>query len=94
MKGADMSKQNCWEFEKCGREPGGAHAKDHGVCPAATSGSGHNGGLHAGRNCWVVAGTFCKGTVQGTYASKLPECMECDFYKLVKNEEGMDFAIR
>lgn len=27
-------KLNCWEFKKCGRELGGAHVHDLGVCPA------------------------------------------------------------
>ncbi|MBN1881442.1 MAG: hypothetical protein JW885_04645 [Deltaproteobacteria bacterium] len=89
-----MKKVNCWEFEKCGREPGGEHAGDMGVCPAATNGSGSNGGLHAGRSCWIVAGTYCRGKVQGRFAQKLPECMQCDFYQLVKKEEAADFSLR
>ncbi len=28
-----MKKQNCWEFKKCRREPGGEHEKDMGVSP-------------------------------------------------------------
>lgn len=32
-------RQNCWEFKKCGREPGGAKASELGVCPAATDAS-------------------------------------------------------
>ncbi len=27
---------NCWEHKKCGREPGGFGAREHGVCPAST----------------------------------------------------------
>ena len=89
-----MAKVNCWEYEKCGRQPGGAHVDDMGVCPAATNGAGGNGGVHAGRVCWAVAGTYCKGKVQGRFAQKLPECMQCDFYKLVKKEEGADFTLK
>jgi len=29
-------KKNCWEFMKCGREPGGVNAIELGVCRAAT----------------------------------------------------------
>lgn len=52
-----MKKINCWEFKKCGRESGGAHAYDFGVCPAATEKrlNGTHGGKNAGRACWVVA---------------------------------------
>jgi hypothetical protein len=38
-----------------------------------------------------VAGTLCKGEVQGTYAMKLQNCMQCDFYKQVVRDEGGDF---
>ena len=89
-----MKKLNCWEYERCGREPGGIHEGDMGVCPAAVNGSGNNGGRNAGRTCWAVAGTLCRGEVQGRFAQKLPECMQCDFYQLVKKEEGADFALR
>jgi hypothetical protein len=34
-----------------------------------------------GRPCWAVAGTFCDGEVQGTFAKKLINCMDCDFMK-------------
>lgn len=30
-----MLKLNCWEFKKSGRQPGGGHISDLGVCPAA-----------------------------------------------------------
>jgi len=29
-----MKKLNCWEFKQCGREAGGAHVDEFGVCPA------------------------------------------------------------
>jgi hypothetical protein len=85
-----MSKTNCWEFKKCGRQPGGSKANDLGVCPAAveTRVDGVNDGKNAGRSCWVLAGTMCGGAVQGSFASKLANCMSCDFYKAVLAEEG------
>lgn len=87
-----MSKLNCWEFKKCGRELNGVKSKEMGVCPATleASCSGMNGGRNAGRMCWSVAGTFCGGKVQGDFALKSVSCMSCDFFKLVKQEEGAE----
>lgn len=84
------AKQNCWEFMKCGREPGGVNIREMGICPAATeiSCNGKNDGKNAGRICWAVAGTFCGEKVQGYYAKKSVSCMSCDFFKKVKTEEG------
>jgi len=89
------SKQNCWEFKKCGREPGGNKAIESGVCPASTDiiNSGQNGGKNSGRICWAVAGTFCGGIVQGSYTEKYLSCINCDFYKKVKKEQGGDFHL-
>ena len=83
-------RQNCWEFKKCGREPGGVNVTGLGVCPAATEGrlNGVNHGKNGGRACWPVVGTLCGGQVQGTFASKISNCMACDFYQQVGQEEG------
>lgn len=85
-----MEKQNCWEFKKCGRQPGGAKAAELGVCPVATTDrvDGMNGGAKGGRVCWAVTGTLCGGKVQGTFAMKLANCLECEFYRMVMKEEG------
>lgn len=85
-----MAKKNCWEVMKCGREPGGKNAEELGVCPAAVDArlEGVHGGKHAGRACWVIAGTFCEGNVQGTFAQKLTDCALCEFYHQVRKEEG------
>ena len=89
-----MAKLNCWEFKKCGREPLGAKAKELGVCPASTESrtQGVNGGKRGGRACWAVAGTLCGGKVQGTHAAKEGQCTACDFFRSVRQEEGVDFA--
>ena len=81
---------NCWEYYGCGREPGGKNIQKLGICPAAGDKSfdGINSGKCAGRFCWAVAGTFCEGKCQGTYAEKQPSCQDCDFYKTVLAEEG------
>ena len=88
-------KQNCWEFKKCGREPGGTKVALLGVCPATihTSTNSLNTGKNGGRVCWAVTGTFCGGKVQGTFAEKRLSCMTCEFYRQVKSEEGAKFLL-
>jgi len=63
---------NCWEFKRCGREKGGVKVAELGVCPAWPN---------HGRACAYVAGTLCGGQVQGSFASKVANCMQCDFFK-------------
>jgi hypothetical protein len=63
---------NCWEFKKCGREAGGAKAAELGVCPAYPK---------HGKSCAHMAGTLCGGKVQGSFATKVVACMQCDYYK-------------
>ncbi|MEW6109321.1 MAG: two-CW domain-containing protein [Nitrospirota bacterium] len=89
MEKDTQKKKNCWEHMKCGRELGGEKAKDLGVCPANLEKklNGVHDGFMAGRACWVVAGTFCKGKVQGTFVQKLDDCVNCSFYQRVKEEE-------
>lgn len=90
-----MSKLNCWEFKKCGREQGGAKSRELGVCPTAIEPRlhGSHGGRFAGRACWVVAGTLCGGQEQGTFAQKYHNCGKCDFYRMAKQEEGSKFVL-
>lgn len=80
---------NCWEFKKCGREPGGINVTELGVCPACTDDryNGVHGGANAGRACWVVAGTYCQGSIQGSFAGLGACCLDCDFYRTVRLEE-------
>jgi hypothetical protein len=89
----NMAKLNCWEIKQCGREPGGLKAAELGVCPAATEdrATGFNCGNYAGRVCWAIAGTLCGGKVQGTFALKIGNCLECEVYKRVELEEGVNF---
>jgi len=83
-------KLNCWEYMGCGREPGGCHAADKGICPATVDRShdGTNEGVCGGRFCWAVAGTLCHNQVQGTYAGKQESCLDCGFYLQVRAEQG------
>ena len=90
-----MERKNCWEVNKCARQPGGDQAKELGVCPTAKA-VGYNGinrGNNGGRFCWAVVGTFCNEKQQGTFAEKLINCLECDFLKKVNEEEGRDFVL-
>ena len=86
-------KLNCWEFKHCGREPGGS-SYHQGACPAAEERAldGVHGGKNAGRSCWVVAGTLCDGSVQGTFAKKYSGCEQCDFYDKVWQEEKTGYV--
>ncbi len=88
-------KENCWEFMKCGRERRGEHALEFGVCPAYTERKldGVHGGENAGRACWAVAGTYCAGKVQGTFAEKETTCLDCDFHKKIRHEEFENYMM-
>ena len=79
----------------CGRQPGGEHVRDFGICPASLEIrlDGVHGGANAGRACWVVAGTFCRGEVQGTFGQKYENCETCDFYQTVRREELPGFTL-
>ena len=92
--GVKPTQRNCWEEMGCGREAGGDQAERCGACPASTAGNwdGLNGGTAGGRICWAVAGTFCEGDVQGTFASKMTSCMTCRFFQEVREEAGPDFV--
>ncbi len=90
-----MAKTNCWEFMRCGREQGGTNVARLGICPAARESrlDGTHHGTNAGRACWVVAGTLCKGEVQGVFAKKYRECSQCRFYVQVRAEEFPSFSL-
>ena len=75
---APVRKLNCWEFKKCGREAGGAKAKELGVCPAYPN---------HGHNCAILAGTLCGGKVQGSFAQKMASCLKCEFYSSPNYEQ-------
>ena len=90
-----MIRKDCWEFKKCGRETGGSNADEFGICPASLSNEFNdiNNGQFAGRFCWAIAGTFCQGIANGTFAIKLPSCVNCDFLKTVHYEESGSFIL-
>jgi len=87
--------KNCWEIKRCGREPGGLQSGPMGICPATLEErlNGIHKGKNAGRACWVVAGTMCGGTIEGTFAMKFDTCAKCEFYQKVKKEESPAFIL-
>ena len=92
--GQDLgSKLNCWEVHSCGRHSDSEDEQYALSCPAAADKrlSGVHGGVNAGRACWVVAGTSCKGEARGAYVHKFKSCRVCDFYLKVREEEGSSF---
>ncbi len=89
-----MRKMNCWEFKLCERQLGGKNEKEFGVCPVALAIEFNktNNGVNAGRYCWNVKDSFCEYQAHGTFAQKNDICEQCDFMKIVKEEEGLDFV--
>jgi hypothetical protein len=89
-----MKKLNCWEFKKCGREPGGAKAEELGVCPAAVEDKyqGVNKGKNSGRACWLVPGTLCDIKMKGKRLKKQWECSQCMVFQVIREEEGDNFV--
>ena len=91
-----MEKLNCWEFMKCGREPGGTRVADLGICPVADlnlKANGVNSGKEGGRICWAICGTLCNGKLQGRFAYRHLTCTTCKFFKLAESEEGESFSL-
>jgi hypothetical protein len=90
-----LKKHNCWEYKQCGREVGGSKVKELGTCPASTERrlDAIHAGENAGRACWVVAGTFCGGQMQGSFAKKFQNCEQCNFYAQVRKDEGSKFKM-
>ena len=88
-------KKNCWEVKNCGREPNGGNSIELGICRAVNEFrlDGTHGGKNGGRTCWVIAGTLCGGKVQGIFAAKQQNCLKCNFYRIVHDEEGDNFKL-
>ncbi len=86
------NKQNCWEYMECGREPKGFDVQMFDVCsvPTYTEADGLNDGKNGGRICWALAGTLINDTVTGKYACDKFSCANCDFFKLVCDEQGVN----
>ncbi len=86
-----MPKLNCWEYKKCGRNPGGLYAMEQGLCPATydVAADGVNGGKNGGRVCWSIVGNLHNDSPLCRPNGKPRNCLFCDFFMRVSNEEGM-----
>ncbi len=74
----------------CGRGPGGNWVEEIGLCPAAADVEcdGLNSGTNVGRLCRAIAGIYCGGEVQGTFANEHSSCAKCAVFLRVREEEG------
>jgi len=70
----DRLLQQCWQHMNCGRDCDSSSEK----CPAYPN---------FGRVCWAVAGTYCEGRMQATYAQKIENCKRCKFYQTVNEKD-------
>ena len=85
-------KKNCWEVKACERCTTILGDDSCPVCKESKL-NGVHGGVNGGRACWTISHTKCEGTTQGTFGNKFVNCMECDFYNLVKAEEESSFQL-
>ncbi|CAK8720920.1 hypothetical protein KKHLCK_10120 [Candidatus Electrothrix laxa] len=86
---------NCWQFKKCGREPGGKNVLQTGVCSVAIEieADGIHKGKNGGRCCWVITNSALdEDTPHGFCLNKIQGCRECNFYLFVKKSEKLLFA--
>lgn len=79
-------KKNCWDVMGCGRGP------ENGALPCIAALDrrldGVHDGVNGGRACWMVAGSLCFESVPtGTFAQRMETCIDCRFYRMVKEEE-------
>jgi hypothetical protein len=72
--------KTCWELMGCGREIGGRNEQALGECIASKEELGHS--------CWSIAGTLCRGRVQGTFAEKEANCVRCEVFRLYHRTLG------
>ena len=88
------AKLNCWQFMNCGREKGGLLVDLNGECPVSTAMKydGLNGGIGAGRACWMVPDSFCRLNQSGR--ARPSQCHNCEFYKRVVYEEDEQIRFR
>ncbi len=83
-------KKNCWEIKACGKC---TSALGDDACPVCKESKldGVHDGVNGGRACWAVPHTKCGGVTQGSLGEKFVDCSGCDFYNMVRNEEGGSF---
>lgn len=98
-----MKKMNCWEFNKCGREPDGENVAEFGVCPAATFelADGFCGGVNGGRVCSFISKLFYLDCNEARRLSlkdvlidkKTTWCEGCGFYEVLYDESNGEFSM-
>jgi len=96
--GDTLMKQNCWEYNKCGKNPSSRKSHEEEECPTekTVENDGINGGKNGGRYCWRVGGTLCSvhdGKPVPHWAEKMKDCIHCEFFRMVRKEEGEDFEL-
>ncbi|MBI5190963.1 MAG: HAMP domain-containing protein [Nitrospirae bacterium] len=64
---------NCWDILHCAPE-------NRAKCPAYKNPE---------KRCWLIEGTWCKGTKQGDARAKLANCMHCDAFKIMQGVNTM-----
>jgi len=90
-----LSNINCWEFTKCGREPGGENSEQLGVCPATVEDkfNGINNGRNGGRFCWFVEETNCSRISNEAFIDRFELCQKCAFFLLVQKQETRHMVV-
>lgn len=74
---------NCWEYNKCGREKGGAKAQSLGVCSAWPDN---------GQNCALVAGTMSQNSDPRRVCHHA-SCWLCDFHRQAHHFKSQSGAV-
>jgi methyl-accepting chemotaxis protein len=60
--------KRCWDILSC---PSNSRQK----CPAYNVEE---------ERCWLISGTWCKGSQQGDFRSKLRNCMTCEAFRVIQ----------
>jgi hypothetical protein len=93
--GAQDTKINCWEYQKCGREANGENIQKLGICDVYLESTldGIHGGKRGGRACWVVRDIKCGSKMKRTFVPHYVVCTACGFKRNVIKEENSDCII-
>ena len=84
-------KINCWEFQKCGREPGGKNIDKYGVCfvPVSIEYNGINDAKNEGRFCWSLRESACENIMRKCRVNEIKECRRCTFYIFIQESDPL-----
>ncbi|MBF0162916.1 MAG: hypothetical protein HQM01_00205 [Magnetococcales bacterium] len=91
--------KNCWEKNKCGREPGGSKEAKLGTCPVATFevADGFLGGKNGGRACIFIVGSLAPADRLNSCASLAThsnrDCFQCAFFDDLKKKYKKTFNL-